>query len=77
MLKRSKKITDLMSRLETIKIELEDLKESKQEYYDERSEKWKEGEAADELETDIFAIKDIVSSLEEAYNNIDDLFEDI
>lgn len=68
----SKKIQKIWDRLEAIHDELESLEAEAQEYYDNRSERWQESEAASEWEDKIGAFQEAASSVQDAMDYLEE-----
>jgi CRISPR/Cas system-associated protein Cas5 (RAMP superfamily) len=72
MIKRSKKVAAIMSKLEDVKIELQEMLDNGREAYENKSDKWKESDKAADDETQLDALDDIINDLESAYNSLED-----
>jgi Skp family chaperone for outer membrane proteins len=68
----SKKIQKIWDRLEAIHDELESLEAEAQEYYDNRSERWQESEAASEWEDKIGTFQEAASSVQDAMDYLEE-----
>lgn len=68
----SKKIEKIKDKLEDLQAELTEMAQKAQEYYDSRSEKWLESDAAPALEEKINAFEDAASSVGDAVTYIED-----
>ena len=68
----SKKIAKITEKLEAIKDNLEQMAEEAQDYYDSRSDRWLESDAASEWEDKIDALNDAASSVQDAYDYLID-----
>lgn len=84
-IKRTKQIEKYLSQMEDIKIFLEDMQNSRQEAYDNKSEKWQEGEKGEEEQENISSLEeqenissleDLVNSAETLMNDMENLFEE-
>lgn len=75
-LKRTAVVTKKMSQLEDLKIEFENQKEKRQETFDNKSDRWKESEKGEEEEQNIADLEEIVDALQDAYDKIENLFEE-
>ena len=71
----SKKIAKITVRLDAIREDIEKLAEEAQEYYDNRSERWQESDAASEWEEKIDALNDAACSVQDAYDYLIDYAE--
>ena len=74
-MERSKAVGVQIAKLESIKSFFEELKEKKQQTYDSRSEKWRDGEKGEEWLCDIECFETTFDILEETFNTIDEAFE--
>lgn len=68
----SKKVQKIWDRLEAIHNELESLEAEAQEYYDNRSERWQESDAASEWEDKICAFEEAASSVQDAMDYLEE-----
>lgn len=68
----SKKIAKITEKLDAIREDIEQMAEEAQEYYDNRSERWQESDAASEWEEKIEALNDAASSVQDAYDYLID-----
>lgn len=75
-LKKTKQIDSIMSKLDDVKTFFEELAATRQDSYDNKSEKWQDGDKGQEEQENISALEDIVNNLESATNDIDNLFEE-
>lgn len=73
-IKRTKAIQSKLSQLEALKEYFSEMKETRQEAFDNKSEKWQEGEKGEEESNNLGELDDIVSDLESAYDKMSDLF---
>lgn len=55
-----------VSKVNDLVMQLRELEESLQEYYDERSERWQESEAGEQFSDDIYAVTEFTDALENA-----------
>lgn len=69
----SKKIEKIISRLEDIQSDLDQLAEEAQDYFDERSEKWQESEKGEAWCDKISALEDASYSVGDAVDYLSDL----
>lgn len=74
-MKRNKTIEKLLSTLDDAKVQAEGQMNSLQETFDNKSEKWQEGEKGEEMSNAISALEECVSSIESAMNEIESNFE--
>lgn len=65
-----KTAADLIARLETIREEIGTLKSEAEDYYNERSEKWQEGDNGT-------AYQEMIDQLQSAYDNADSAVSDL
>lgn len=75
-LKRTKAIEKWLSQLETINIEAEELHTTKQDAFDNKSEKWQEGETGTQMSEDLDTLQEIVDESRELYEKVENLFEE-
>jgi hypothetical protein len=75
-IKRTKENNKLISKLEGLKNDFEDLKNKHQEFYDMKSIKWQESEKGQETQDNINILYAIESQLEDLFNEASDLFEE-
>jgi len=76
-IKRSKEVNKHLSNIEAAKDFFEEMQSTRQESFDNKSEKWQEGEKGAEEQENLDAIEEIVSSLDDTHTNIDNLFEEL
>lgn len=75
-LKKTSQVEQHLSNIEAAKVFFEELAEKKQTAFDNKSEKWQESEAGEQASENISSIEEIRDSLDEAYGNIENLFEE-
>jgi hypothetical protein len=75
-IKRSTAVEKEMSKLDDVRIFFEQMKEKRQESFDNKSDKWKEGEKGEEEESNLSDLDDIVNDLQSVYDSIENLFEE-
>ena len=71
-----KEITDFFHAIDTFNFIIEGIRDDMQDTYDNRSEKWQEGDAGNQMQADIENLEEISSALEELVQKIDELFEE-
>lgn len=75
-LKRTKKIEKIMSDIDNAKVFFEELHEKRQDSFDNKSDKWKEGDAGTEEEENLSELEEVKDACEELYGKIESLFEE-
>lgn len=75
-IKKTLTIAALMSKLEVVKTEIEDMYNTRQDRYDQRSEKWQDSDAGQEEIGNVNDLEELAGMLEEAYDKMDEIFED-
>lgn len=76
-IKRTAAVTKHLSAIEDAKLFFEEMKETRENFASDKSDRWQDSEKGEQYVEDTEAIDDIINSVEEAYNKIEDLFEDI
>lgn len=74
-IKQTAKMIAMISKLEDVTIYFTDLRDKLQEKYDSRSSSWQEGDAGQQLSEDVSGLDNIVNSLEQATQEIEDVVE--
>ncbi len=74
-MKSNKTVEKLISQIEDAKIYFEELQGTKQESFDNKSEKWQEGEKGEEAQQEIDSLEELVGECESLVDNINNLFE--
>ena len=69
-------ITDFFNGINTFNFAIEGIRDEMQNTYDNRSEKWREGDAGNQMQADIENLEEISSALEELVEKIEDLFDE-
>ncbi len=75
-LKRTKEVDKLISQLEDIKNYFDELHTSRQDAFDNKSEKWQEGENGQSEEENLSMLEDLASEIETAFDSANNLFEE-
>jgi hypothetical protein len=76
-IKRNKKVTEYIRVINEAKQYFEALEEKQQESYDSKSDNWKDSEKGEEFQEDLDYLGDLNSSLNEAVDVLDSLYEEI
>lgn len=74
-MKANKQIEKFISNIEDAKIYFEELQNTKQDSYDNKSEKWQESEKGEEMQSDIDSLEELASECENVIDKINSLFE--
>lgn len=72
----TKQLRALLEQVSAIRSQIEEIVNSAQDRYDERSEKWQESEAGEEASSKIDALRDTPDDLENIEANIETALED-
>jgi hypothetical protein len=75
-IKKTKQVDKMMGQLQEVLHFFEEMKDSRQDAFDNKSEKWQEGEKGEEESENLSSLEDIVNELESTFSNIDNLFEE-
>lgn len=75
-IKKNKQVEKHMAAIEDARLFFEELAQKKQESYDNKSEKWQEGDKGQEEQENISSLEDITNSLESVHGDIENLFEE-
>ncbi len=75
MLKATKEVNKHLSLLEDVKIFFEEMQAARQSSFENKSEKWQEGEKGEEEQNNLDELENIVSEIETAFDSINNLFE--
>lgn len=75
-LKRSASVSKHMQKIDEAKVFIEEMLEKRQGSFDNKSDKWKEGEKAEEEEQNLSDLEEIKDDLEEIYGKFENLFEE-
>lgn len=76
-IKRTAAVAKHLSAIEDAKLFFEEMKGRREDYAGNRADRWHESEKGEAFVEDTESLDDIISSLEESYNGIEDLFEEI
>lgn len=76
MIKRNSAVERVMSKVDDVKIFFEQMKEKRQESFDSKSDKWREGEKGEEEEQNLSDLEEITDAAQELYDKIENLFEE-
>ncbi len=68
---RRKQLTDVLSRIEAAKADLESIREAEQDAFDAMPESFQNGERGEKAQAAISAIEDAENSLDDALNSIE------
>lgn len=74
--KRTKQVSKHMAAIDAAKVFFEEFHEKKQQYYDNKSERWQEGDKGSEMSEDIDSLESIKDDCERLYDSIDSLFDE-
>ena len=74
-MKSTKEINQQLSNIEDAKVALESFKDDQQNSFDEKSDKWKEGEKGQEAEADLESLQEAIENLEEAIEKLEEIFQ--
>ena len=74
-MKSNKQIAKFISHIEDAKIYFEELQSSKQDTFDNRSEKWQEGDKGNEAQEEINSLEELAGECENLIDSINNLFE--
>jgi hypothetical protein len=74
-MKSNKQIEKFISQIEDAKIYLEELQSSKQDSFDNKSEKWQEGERGEEAQQEINYLEELAGECESLIGSFNNLFE--
>jgi len=75
-MKKSKQAEKMMSQLEGIKVWLEELAQVKQDNFDNKSERWQEGDKGQDESDLISEIEDAANDADSLYGKLEDIFSE-
>jgi hypothetical protein len=71
--KRRKAISELLSRLDSLKNELEILRDEEQEYFDNMPDSLQQGEKGDTAAEEVSSMDDAINSMDEACSSLEEM----
>lgn len=71
-----KKVARLVTQIEGVIEEMNEVLENEQSYYDERSEEWQGSEKGDEFQDRLYAMEEFKDALDDAVFNINEVVEE-
>jgi hypothetical protein len=70
------RVSDFFQALNTFNFTVEGIRDEMRHTYDNRSEKWRDGDVGNQMQADIENLEEISSALEELVEKIEDLFDE-
>lgn len=71
--KNAKKLSEAVSSLEAAKATIEEIRDDLQSAFDEKSERWQEGEAGEAAHAEIETLENGISSLDDALSSLGEI----
>jgi vacuolar-type H+-ATPase subunit I/STV1 len=72
-MKTTKQLQAIQSKLEALRDELSELIETRQNYFDEKSEKWQESDNGEKYSEDTDGLQNVNDNIDSAFSDLEDL----